>query len=238
MLGKFDINFHISTFRIKQLMITNKLQQTINDPNSQVIIDGENEIIVLCNDQVHYCEVITTSILSADTDENTNYFDHLLGVLVIQEHDSGDRASLEALQWYDRLEYAEYLDCQLCGEIKISFELGCSNENKWESPYDEIGPTRFCREVCLDLVTSMHCYPCNLMFDPYETKNITEEHYNFDDTYSVCTSCNNRLTAFDFKRYKEEKIAKQIRDESLSDHQEKICTSEGLWHSTAGEDFF
>jgi len=188
-------------------MKTNKLQQTINDPNSQVIIDGENEIIVLWNDQVHYCEVITTSILSAGTDENTNYFDHLLGVLVIQEHDSGDRASLEALQWYDRLEYAEYLDCQLCGEIKISFELGDSMANAWSSPDDDPRPHRFCREVCLELVTSWHCYSCNLMFDPYETKWITIHLSNFDDTHPVCTNCNSRLSAFDFKRYKEDQIA-------------------------------
>jgi len=206
-------------------MKTNKLQQIINDPHSQVIIDGEDEIIVLWNDQVHYCEVITTSILSAGTDENTNYFDDLEGVLVIQEHDSGDRASLEALHWYDRLEYSEYLDCQLCGKLKISFQLGDAMANAWSSPDDDPRPHRFCREVCLELVTSWHCYGCNLMFDHYKTKEITEEHYNFDDTYSVCTNCNSRLTEFDLKRYKEEKIAK-MQEDSLSNHEEPIWLGE------------
>lgn len=175
-----------------------------------MIINDEDEVIVVWRSEVHYCQVITTSILSVDSVENTNYFNHLIGILVIQDSNSGDRASLEAKEWYDRLEYPEYLDCQLCGEVKISFELGDSMANTWPSPDDDPRPHRFCLEVCLELVTSYHCYSCNLMFDPCETKTITEYHYNFDDTYSICSNCHSRLSAFDFKRYKQEKMTKKL----------------------------
>lgn len=209
----------------------NELQQIINNPFSEVIIDGEDQIIILWNDEVHYCEVITTSILSAGTVENTNYFDHSLGVLVVKDHDSGDKASLEAAEWHGRLEYPEYLDCQLCGEIKISFELGDSMASAWQlMPDDDMRPHRFCREVCLDLVNNWHCYGCNIMFCPYETKWITIHLSNFDDTHPVCTNCNNRLSEFDLKRYKEEKIAK-MQEDSLSNHEETI------WPTDEGEEF-
>ena len=73
-----------------------------------MIINDEDEVIVVWRSEVHYCQVITTSILSVDSVENTNYFNHLIGILVIQDSNSGDRASLEAKEWYDRLEYPEY----------------------------------------------------------------------------------------------------------------------------------